>query len=198
VYFEVIDEVDRRMAAQDLFFTTAHEFYRHRWAEILQRCSLDAENAAELADHYARERRENYCFYPEALPLIAELREEYRLALVTNGPSDLQREKMAAIEIERWIPEVYVSGELGVWKPQRAIFHHVLAALGCDPGEAVMVGDSATNDIAGAAGAGLRSVWVNRYGGELPPGVRPDAVVTDLRPLPGMLSAWNDSTPGVE
>src|SRR5947207_6136203 len=81
VYQEVIHEVDRRMAEQELFFTTAQEFYRHRWREILTRCEMAATHAAELADHYAAFRRENYCFYPEALDLLLALRRQYRLTL---------------------------------------------------------------------------------------------------------------------
>src|SRR3954453_14013790 len=57
VYQEVIHEVDRRMAAQKITFTTAQEFYRHRWREILSRCQIETTHAMELADHYAASRR---------------------------------------------------------------------------------------------------------------------------------------------
>ena len=55
-----------------------------------------------------------------------------------------------------------VSEEAGVAKPDPRIFAIALERLGADPAEAVMIGDSWVNDIAGAAAAGVRSIWFNR------------------------------------
>ena len=62
----------------------------------------------------------------------------------------------------------------------------------------MLVGDHPVNDVAGAHGAGWRSVWIDREG-EAPfpdDGPRPDAVVASLLDLPGLLpgSAATDST----
>jgi putative hydrolase of the HAD superfamily len=49
-------------------------------------------------------------------------------------------------------------------KPDPRIFAIALDQLGCVPDEAMMVGDNWSADIVGAQAAGLRAVWINRYG----------------------------------
>jgi FMN phosphatase YigB (HAD superfamily) len=53
----------------------------------------------------------------------------------------------------------------------------------------VLVGDHPVNDVAGAHGAGWRSVWLDRDGAVAFPaaGPRPDAVVARLTELPDVL-----------
>ncbi len=45
-------------------------------------------------------------------------------------------------------------------KPSKMFFRLTVEALGCAPGEAVMVGDDAEADIGGALAAGLKGVLV--------------------------------------
>ncbi|HCJ35620.1 MAG TPA: hypothetical protein DHV65_15165, partial [Ktedonobacter sp.] len=49
--------------------------------------------------------------------------------------------------------------DLGIRKPNPAIFLHTLNALDIPPTEAVMVGDSLSADIAGGKGLGLYTIW---------------------------------------
>lgn len=56
----------------------------------------------------------------------------------------------------------YATGRqaLVIGKPAAAFFHAALAEIGCRPEEAVMIGDDAASDVAGAGRAGLRGVLV--------------------------------------
>ena len=54
---------------------------------------------------------------------------------------------------------------VGVEKPDPAIFHLALDALGADASRAVHVGDSVRADVNGASGAGLCGVHLDPYGG---------------------------------
>lgn len=110
------------------------------------------------------------------------------VGLVTNGPAEVQRDKIAVLGLEDLIDFAVVSGELGVWKPDPAIFRAALRLGGAVAEDAVFVGDSAEYDIAGAQAAGIRSVWIDRGGGgwnpALPP---PDRTVVTLREVPPLL-----------
>ncbi|MFN3648539.1 MAG: HAD family hydrolase [Armatimonadota bacterium] len=154
------------------------------WAQTLKECGLTIELAKELGELYLAERRKHYRLYEEAVEILERLGREYTLVLVTNGPSDFQREKIAALELERWVPHLVVSGEVGSWKPDAGIFRHALGLAGARPGEAVMVGDNLERDIAGAQAAGIHAVWMRRYPHLLPiPGITPDHEVEDLHGL---------------
>lgn len=49
-------------------------------------------------------------------------------------------------------------------EPDARIFQVALERLQCRANEAVMIGDACQNDIVGARGAGMRAIWLNRYG----------------------------------
>jgi 2-haloacid dehalogenase len=68
--------------------------------------------------------------------------------------------------------EIYVSGELGMVKPEPAIFRHALARIGAEPGACLFVDDNARN-VEAAAALGLAA---HRF-------TTPEALATDLRDL---------------
>jgi putative hydrolase of the HAD superfamily len=149
--------------------------------------------AQELACQYPREREARDEAFPDALPAVTELCRDFKLALITNGPSDIQRGKLFAAGLEDFFPVIIVSAEVGAWKPDPRIFALALDRLGVAPREAVMVGDMVARDVGAAQAAGLWGVWLDRPG---PPGmaaaarkadaadyVRPDATIATLADL---------------
>jgi FMN phosphatase YigB (HAD superfamily) len=84
------------------------------------------------------------------------------------------------------------SDEVGVYKPDRAIFRHALDGLGVtDPATALHIGDLRRTDIAGSRAAGMTAV---RYRGVFDdplsdPEVEGDHVVTDLAELLAIVGA---------
>ncbi len=103
--------------------------------------------------------------YPDAKPALRELRGiGLRLVCVSNWdvslPSVLDRCGLAG-ELDA----VITSAATGARKPDARIFAAALAAVGCDPAEALHVGDSVTEDVAGARSAGIRALLIDRAGG---------------------------------
>jgi putative hydrolase of the HAD superfamily len=109
-----------------------------------------------------RERFGDACTpFDDVAPVIAALRERgVAMGLVTNGPSSLQRAKIKTLGIGDAMGVIAISGELGIEKPDRAIFDHALAAIGCGAAETWFVGDHPVLDVAGASEAGLTAFWV--------------------------------------
>jgi putative hydrolase of the HAD superfamily len=108
----------------------------------------------------------------------------YLLGVITNGAADVQREKVAATGLDSYFPVIVPSGEAGAWKPSPLIFERALSLAGVRPEEAIHVGDNLVNDVAGAQGAGLRGVWLNRRGAVRPAaGPAPDIEIGDLHAL---------------
>jgi HAD superfamily hydrolase (TIGR01549 family) len=101
---------------------------------------------------------------PGAIPLLRRLRSMAKIAVVSNNLIEEQKEKLRCCELYPFVDCLVVSEEIGAAKPEPAIFEVVLSRLRCGAQEAVMVGDSWTEDIIGAHGVGIRPVWLNRYG----------------------------------
>ncbi len=159
----------------------APEYRREAWRRALAEQGIDdADLAVACGERFGVERRMRHETFDDAAPTLDVLRDGRAFVLVTNGASCLQREKLAASGLADRFDAVVVSGDLGTAKPDPAVFAHALRAVGCDPREAVMVGDNLEKDVDGALAAGLSAVWLNRDGKERPGG-RPD-----LREIAGL------------
>jgi putative hydrolase of the HAD superfamily len=151
--------------------------------------------ARELVGAFIEARRSEWAIDPAAMRILDDLASRYRLALVTNGASDVQREKVAATGLARYFAATVISAELGIGKPDRRIFAAALDAIGASARDAVMVGDSIERDVVGAHAAGIRAVWIDRDGAARDRSPRPDAWIAKLSDLPAALGAIEDLAP---
>lgn len=140
--------------------------------------------ARALAALYFTERDRDAALFPDTIPALEALRAHYRLGLLSNG-SRLPETVGLAGHFET----VVFAQDHRVAKPDKGIFEVVERELGLGPEVCVLVGDHPVNDVAGAHGAGWRSVWLDRDGAVSFPddGPRPDAVVATLTELPEVL-----------
>ena len=108
------------------------------------------------------ERHENFSLYEDALPVLEELRSRGLLiGLVTNGQRDLAEfVTHHGLEVDAMVG----SRAHGRIKPHPSIFEAALHALGVEPEEAAMVGDSYEDDIEGARALGVRAILLDRDG----------------------------------
>jgi putative hydrolase of the HAD superfamily len=139
----------------------APAYRRGAWAGALAEQGVDAPRlAAELGERFGVERRARHHTFEDVEAALDTI--DAPIALVTNGASCLQREKLAASGLARHFGAIVVSGDLGAGKPEAAVFRHALDLLGAREG--VMIGDSVPRDIDGALDAGLGAIWINRFG----------------------------------
>lgn len=124
-----------------------------------------------LAHRYRDLREAGVALVPGATDLLEALRARGRaLALVTNGTAVDQRKKIEQFDLARHFDHVQIEGEFGAGKPEEAVYHAALAALGAAPGEATFVGDNLEWDVAAPMRVGMQAVWVDVAGAGLPRG----------------------------
>ncbi len=112
--------------------------------------------------------------WPEAL---AAARKHGPIGLITNfndGP--MQREKIRGAGLDGQFDGVYISGEIGVWKPEPGIFEHAASDLGVDPSDCVHIGNNIQSDVEGALGAGMMALLVEEDDRPRPAGLDGDVV----------------------
>ena len=90
---------------------------------------------------------------------LLRLRERFTLAIVTNGPPEMQWPKVRKFGIESLVDHIVVSGDVGHHKPDPRIFEVLLERAGVSASVAAHVGDSIHSDIAGARAAKLTAIW---------------------------------------
>jgi putative hydrolase of the HAD superfamily len=114
-----------------------------------------------LVERYIEGQRSGHPLLPGAVELVARLAQAMPVALVTNGPPDIQRLKIEQAGIADYLSAVVISGETGIGKPDPAAFGRALELIDASPDEAVMIGDSWERDVTGALAAGMRAVWIS-------------------------------------
>lgn len=125
--------------------------------------------------------------YEEVPGALRALRAQgLRLVVLSNWDVSLH-EQLAATGLAELVDGAVSSAEAGVGKPHPAIFARALELAGVGPAEAVMVGDSVDTDVAGALGAGLHAVLVDRFDAlAAPAGVHE---VADLAAVPALVGS---------
>ncbi|MCH5345399.1 MAG: HAD family hydrolase [Acetatifactor sp.] len=85
----------------------------------------------------------------------------YKIGIIANQ-SFGTAERLENWGILKYIDVIASSAELGVAKPDRAIFSKALEMAGCVAQEAVMIGDRLDNDISPAQKLGMQTIWVRQ------------------------------------
>lgn len=124
---------------------------------------LDASLAEAISRDYGAEHRAHLRPFDDAFETLGAVREAgLKTALLTNGPRELQRDKIERFGVARHMDAIVIEGEFGKGKPAREVFEHALAETGVEAPDAWMVGDSLYADVGGAKGAGLHAIWIHR------------------------------------
>ncbi|MBS4209871.1 HAD family hydrolase [Bacillus sp. FJAT-50079] len=143
-------------------------YRKDAWTKGLQKLGVDdPEFGFELAERFPQERRKLPFVYEESFQVLDQLKEKYRLLLLTNGSPDLQNTKLEITpEIAPYFEQIVISGGFGKGKPDPTIFEHALSLMSLEKDEVLMVGDNLMTDILGANRVGIKSVWINRHQNE--------------------------------
>ena len=120
---------------------------------------------------------------------LTRLRPEWRIALATNAVDSEEREIWAALAragLNELIDRVYCFRGVEHRKSAPAYFQHVLADLGIDANDALMVGDDFEADVVSANRSGIRAIWFDENTAEGTTGAM-HRTISNLRELPEAL-----------
>ena len=100
--------------------------------------------------------------YPDAVPTLTVLkRRGYKLGVIANQNYGTEV-RLKNWNLLRFFEVIAASAELGMAKPDPAIFEWALKKADCSPQNAVMVGDRMDNDMEPANCLGMHSVRLKR------------------------------------
>lgn len=95
--------------------------------------------------------------------VLTKIKERYPMVLVSNFYGNINT-VLAEFGLDGLFEEVIESEAVGIRKPDPRIFRLGTEALGLEPENVMVVGDSFTNDIVPAAEAGCRTAWLKGEG----------------------------------
>lgn len=102
--------------------------------------------------------------FPFTRPVLENLKERsYGVGLISNW-DHTARDVLERNGLLPLLDEIVISSEVGIEKPDRAIFQLALERAGITPEESLYVGDNYYDDVIGSERAGMQSYLINRFG----------------------------------
>lgn len=125
---------------------------------------------------------------PHAKEILTYLRPKYKMYILSNGFTELQSRKMQSAGIAHYFDGMILSEDIGVNKPNPAIFTHALRVAESTAEESLMIGDNYEVDIEGAQRVGIDQVFYNISKKDLnPEHPQPTFTITSLLELKKIL-----------
>ena len=134
---------------------TREQVVEHSFRDFLATYSLDARLSGGLAAQFWSAFCRSTALNPGAENVLKRLSQRFRLGMITNGYSDSQRGRLDAAGLVSLFDPLLISAEVGVEKPDAAIFEMALAALQAERDRVLYVGDSIGHDHQGCLNAGI-------------------------------------------
>ena len=142
---------------------------RQWWKELVKRIFEPYGRFAGFDNYFLElfhyfSKPDSWSLYPDTVETLAALRErEFILLVISNFDSRLLP-ILKGLGIYSRFDSVVISSQVGFAKPAPEIFRAALKLFQLKPEEALHVGDSPDKDAAGARGAGLKGVLLDRGG----------------------------------
>ncbi len=179
-YSDLLEEMHPRVMSGQLSYLAARELRFQQLLAPYERGASAADSGALAELHYGHYQRLRQPV-AGALALLQRLKPAHKIGIVTNNRTQEQREKLRFLGMESLVDALITSEDVGVLKPDPAIYQVALRRLQASPAQTVMVGDNWQADVVGALVVGIRPLWLNRTGAaRLLPHVRE---LTSLEPV---------------
>ncbi len=148
-------------------FWTSEQAAQEWWNSLAEECygqSVSDEDRAALAqdcfDEFAK--AECWSLYPDVLDTLEKLKAHgLRLCICSNWDKRLLS-VLEEIKLIHHFDEIFISSIIGFEKPDTRVFTTMLDTLKIEPHELLHIGDSAIDDIQGAASAQVDALIIRR------------------------------------
>lgn len=142
---------------------------------LVKKMKIELDHLAELGHLTESQARDfvgpvaDYCYsqarasIEEARPVLEQLAARYPMVLVSNFYGNVD-EVLRDFDLRRYFGGVIESAVVGVRKPDARIFSLGVVALGLEPAEVLVIGDSLRKDILPARSIGCATAWLKGKG----------------------------------
>jgi len=134
-------------------------------------------------------RINSYIIPKENIETVKELKKDYKVGVLSNNVKEWVDRNLRDYKIEGLFDAVIISSEVGARKPNAEIYTAALKALSVKPEETVFIADEVAEDLVGAKGCGIKTIWLdtdlkkewNKSDREIAELFKPDATVKNLK-----------------
>ncbi len=135
-----------------------------RWGLICKELGIECDSIAMEAE-YAEQLAQVAVVIDGAPELLKYLKDKgYIVAIASNSYKAQQERRIKLAGLDGYIDYYFTSMDMGVEKPSVEFFNRCFERLGNPPkDEIIMIGDSLTADVDGGNGAGIKTIWFDKF-----------------------------------
>ena len=176
-FLEINEGLWKRIEKKEI---TKEEMHGIRWKLILKELQLEYDG-----DIMEKDFRSILSGIAEpvdnAYEFLDYLKGKYKLYAASNSSYEHQIKRLTASNMLKYFEEIFVSERVGAIKPAFEYFEVCHSRMGdVKKEEIIMIGDSLTADILGGKNYGIKTVWFNPEGLEIPNDPKPDHTISSL------------------
>jgi putative hydrolase of the HAD superfamily len=145
----------------------------------------DFELGYKMEEEYVKRSPWQKSLMPGAEETLLWLSKNYSLHIITNGFKEVQHIKLESCGIKQHFQVILISEEVGLSKPDKAIFDHAMDCANAKPFESLMVGDDLHVDVLGAINSDMKGCFFNPS--KISHSEKIHAEIHELAALPGIL-----------
>ena len=153
-----LENVVQSMILRDQFGTYSERGYVYD--ELIKSYNLSEDLKVKYLDMWIKNAGKEATLFNDTIDVLTYLKKNYQLAIVTNGNSFTQRDKIEHAGIKDYFDEIIVSGDYSFRKPDKDIYELVCKKLNVEPNECIFVGDIFKTDIIGAHRYGMHPIVI--------------------------------------
>jgi putative hydrolase of the HAD superfamily len=164
VFFETYSEINHQ-----LWFLyrqngiTKKELTRKRFQDTFEKLGIEGVNPEEMNEYYLHVMPDQKLLTEGTIELLDYLKSRfYKMAIITNGFSEVQHRKLETSGLKSYFSGVFISEEIKSPKPEKAIFEHALTSMNARKSQSIMIGDDWEVDVKGACKFGIDAVYFNQ------------------------------------
>ena len=145
LYHRINDGYWKRLERKEV---TRDQLKEGRFKDFIQALGLTCDDVMHVNKVYMDILAETVVEYPETEDACRRLAERYKLYVITNGTTYIQKARFAGASFHKYMEGIVISDEIGVDKPDPRFFEAVVQLTG-DPDvrHYLVVGDSLSSDI---------------------------------------------------
>jgi 2-haloacid dehalogenase len=157
------------------------EYLRSQRFLIYFNNDISNEIALEMSNKYLEYLKENIVPVPGAYEVLKKLSENYKIYIITNGPSFAAASKIEKINCLEFVQEIYSADMFGIMKPSIKFINGVQGLLNNFNNEDyLIIGDSLRSDIGLGMTSNINTCWLNKNNEKLPEEYKPTIVINKL------------------
>lgn len=146
-------------------------------------------NEVDFAKSYMEHLSYASILFDHSMELIENLSKSYKLAIVTNGLTNVQDRRIRKSPIAKYFETIVISEEILISKPNPKIFDHTLKNMNFyDKSKVLIVGDSLSSDIQGGINSGIDTCWFNPHKNVNKTSIKPTYEISNYDELISLLS----------